>query len=310
MLSVYASRSTCIMPKILVTGGAGFIGSNLVNELIKLGHKVTVIDNLSAETHEHFYFNKKAKYYKYDICDYEKILPLFKKIDYVFHLAAESRIQRTIFNPRKTCLVNFYGSCNVFEAARQSKVKRVMISSTSSSYGTKNKIPYNEKMIPECLNPYSASKIGMETIAKIYWKIYGLETVIFRYFNVYGSHEALKGQYAPVIGLFLRQKKEGKPMTIVGTGKQTRDFTYVDDVVSANIKAMTAKNAVGEVFNIGSGKNYSMLEIAKMVGGDITFIPPRIGEIPDTRADNRKARRILKWKPTKKLKDYIDGNNI
>lgn len=295
--------------KCIVTGGCGFLGSNLVDELVKQGHDVIVIDNLSAETHEHFYFNDRATYFHYDICDYESIEPLFNGADYVFHLAAEARIQPTIENPQKACMSNFIGTANVLQASRIHKVKRLMFSSTSASYGTKNQIPYNEDMKTECLNPYSVAKVASENLCKVYSGLFGLETIIFRYFNVYGNREPIKGQYAPVIGLFIRQRNEGKPMTIVGTGEQTRDFTNVKDVVRANILAMTADGASGEIFNIGSGKNYSIVDVAKMIGKEFVFIPARLGEINDTCADISKAERILKWKPQVNLLDYINENS-
>ena len=204
-----------------------------MDRLINDGFKVIVIDNESAECNNEFYYNDKAEYYKYDIEDYDLIEPLFKGIDYVFHLAAESRIQPTLDRPVKACMTNIIGTCNILEASRRNDIKRVMYSSTSSAYGLKNKIPLKETMGRDCLNPYSVTKAGAEDLCKMYYTLYGLETVIFRYFNVYGERQPLKGQYAPVVGLFLEMKKAGKPMTVVGDGLQTRDYTYVKDVVEA-----------------------------------------------------------------------------
>jgi UDP-glucose 4-epimerase len=295
--------------KFLVTGGAGFIGSNLVDELINTGHEVVSIDNESAESNSQFYWNEKAKNYPIDINDFCSLGWVFKheKPEIVFHLAAEARIQPTVNEPQKACMTNFVGTCNVLQASRENKVKRVIYSSTSSAYGLANHLPLEESMVKDCLNPYSVSKTGGEELCKVYYNIYGLETITLRYFNVYGDREPTRGHYAPVIGLFLRQRREGKPMTIVGDGKQTRDFTHIDDVVNANILASGADNreALGGVFNIGTGKNYSILQIAEMIGGDVEYIAERAGESRSTLANNDKAKKLLNWEPSKDLKNYL-----
>lgn len=291
--------------KALVTGGAGFIGSNLVDSLIEKGWDVIVIDNLSSEAHEQFYFNNKAIYYEYDICDFELIKPLFKGIDYVFHLAAESRIQPAILNPTHAITVNSVGTCNVLQAAREAKCDRVIYSSTSAAYGLKNSPPLKEDMPKDCLNPYSVSKVNGEELCKMYNDLFGLKTISFRYFNVYGNRQCTKGQYAPVIGLFLKQKSEGKPMTVVGDGLQTRDYTNIKDVVNANILATKCVEGFGEVYNIGTGKDYSILDLCNFIGGKYEHIPERIGECRFTCADNSKSKNILKWEPQVKLEDYF-----
>jgi UDP-glucose 4-epimerase len=295
--------------KYLVTGGAGFIGSNLVDELVSKGHEVVIIDNESAESNSEFYWNKNAKKYLNDINDFSSLNSIFskEKPDMVFHLAAEARIQPTINEPHKACLTNFVGTCNVLQASKENGVKRVIYSSTSSAYGLKNTPPLKEDMSKDCLTPYSVSKTAGEELCKVYYKIYGLETVILRYFNAYGNREPIKGPYAPVVGLFIRQKKEGKPFTIVGDGQQTRDFTHIDDVVAANVLSATTENekAFGEIFNIGTGESHSILWIAHTIGGDFTYLPARSGEARHTMADNYKAREILDWKPKKGLKTYL-----
>ncbi len=227
--------------KYLVTGGAGFIGSNIVNSLVDAGHGVIVIDNESSDSHEYFHYNDRAKYYRHDICDYEKIKHLFENVDTVFHCAAEARIQPAIINPLKAVMTNSYGTCSVLQAARESGVRRVVYSSTSSAYGLVNQIPNVETQPDDCLNPYSVSKVSGEKLCKMYSDLFGLETVVFRYFNVYGENQPTKGQYAPVIGLFLKQRKNKEPLTIVPDGEQRRDFTHVSDVVSANVLASTVK---------------------------------------------------------------------
>jgi len=294
-----------VIKKAIVTGGAGFIGSHIVEHLLSLGWQVKVIDNESAETHDNFYWNQYADNYKENICDYESIRPLFDEVDVVFHLAAESRIQPTLDNPILATEVNTIGTCTILQCAKEAGVKRVVYSSTSASYGLKNKIPNVESMPNDCLNPYSVSKAAGEELCKMYTNLFGLETVVLRYFNVYGERQPLVGPYAPVIGLFLKQKKEGKPMTIVGDGLQRRDFTYVKDVVNANFLAAQSNQASGEVINIGTGVNYSVLGIAKKIGGDYIFIQNRKGEARESLADNSKAKNLLSWEPKIKLKEWI-----
>jgi len=296
--------------KVLVTGGAGFIGSNLVDRLLKDGHKVVVIDNESSDAHDKFYWNEKSENHKLDICDYESILPLFKGVDWVFHIAAEARIQPAILDPAKAVKTNVLGTCNVLQAAREHKVKRVIYSSTSSAYGLKNEPPLVETMPKDCLNPYSVSKTAGEELCSMYYKLFGVETVIFRYFNVYGERQPTKGQYAPVIGLFIKQKRDGKKMTVVGDGLQRRDFTHVSDVVEANVLAASSedKNVLGEIFNIGTGTNHSVLDLVNIIGGDFEFIPPRLGEAKITLANNNKAKVMLKWNPKIKLEEWLNAN--
>jgi len=299
--------------KSIVTGGAGFIGSHIVDRLCELGHEVIVIDNETSTVHENFWYNPTVKYnnnyYKYDIADYDKIRPLFEGVDYVFHLAAESRIQPAIDNPLLCFRTNSFGTAVILQCAREAGVKRVMYSSTSSAYGLKNTPPLEETMPNDCLNPYSVAKTSGEEACKMYSKLFGLDTVIFRYFNVYGAREPLKGPYAPVVGLFIRQAKAGEPLTIVGDGLQRRDFTHVSDVVDANILAMRCDKIIaGQTFNIGTGKNHSVLELAKMISSLIKFIPPRPAEARETLANNSKAKSVLEWNPKKQIEDYIREN--
>jgi UDP-glucose 4-epimerase len=289
----------------LVTGGAGFIGSNLVDKLIELGHKVICIDNESAECHEQFYWNPKANNYKYDICDYEKIAHLFNGIDYVFHVASDARIQPAILNPRKSIESNAVGTANVIELARINKVKRFIYSSTSSAYGKKAILPNIETQASDPLTPYSTAKVFGENLARVYYNLYGLETISLRYFNVYGDRQPLKGQYAPVIGLFLKQYHESKPLTVVGDGSQRRDFTHISDVIEANILASEVENGFGEVYNIGYGSNYAILDIANMISNNIEFIPPRIGEVQETLASNSKFKDLTGWIPKVSLMKWL-----
>ena len=289
--------------RLLVTGGAGFIGSNLVDELAKLNHQVFVIDNLSFGRKE--YLNPKAKFYKKDIRDYKSITPLFKRIDCVFHLAALARIQPSIKNPKESFENNVLGTFNVLLAAREHKVKKFVYSASSSAYGDQKSTPLKEDMRPDLKNPYALFKYNGEELCELFYKLYGLPTVCLRYFNVYGERQAIEGAYATVIGIFLNQKKFGQALTIVGDGEQRRDFTYVKDVAKANILAMKSKKAVGQLINIGSGKNYSMNQVAAIISKNSKFIPYRLGESRVTLADTSKAKNILGWKPTTNLRDWL-----
>jgi UDP-glucose 4-epimerase len=289
--------------KIIVTGGAGFIGSNLVDRLILDDHDICIIDNESATTNTVFYKNHRAQYHRLDVADYTAIRPLFDGVDYVFHLAAEARIQPAINNPLLAVRTNTLGTATVLQCAREAGVKKVIYSSTSSAYGLKNAPPLQETMPDDCLNPYSASKVSGEKLVEMYSSLFGMPTVTLRYFNVYGPREPDNGPYAPVVRLFLMQRRQGWPLTIVGDGLQRRDFTHVDDAVSANILAMTT-DAVG-LFNVGTGRNHSVLDLAKMISDDIVHIGPRIGEARETLADNSKIRNQMGWSPTVRLEDYI-----
>ena len=294
--------------KYLVTGGAGFIGSNLVDKLISLGHDVICIDDESAECHEQFYWNNKAQNYKYDICNYDLIAPLFEGVDCVFHVASDARIQPAILNPKKSIQSNAAGTANVLELCRVNKVDRLIYSSTSSAYGKKALLPNQEIQPSDPLTPYSAAKVFGENLARVYFNLYGLKTISLRYFNVYGDRQPLKGQYAPVIGLFLKQKREGRLLTIVGDGSQRRDFTHISDVVDANLLASEVTTGFGEVYNIGYGDNYSILDIANMISSNIEFIPPRIGEVQETLASNLKFKSLTGWTPKISLMDWIQDD--
>jgi len=295
------------MIRSLVTGGAGFIGSHIVDHLLELGHEVIVIDNESAESNEKFYWNNSAKNYKYDIRDYENTRPLYEGIDYVFHTAAEARIQPAILNPIEAVSINCVGTVTVLQCAREAGVKKVMYSSTSSGYGF-NEPPNDETQRDDCLNPYSVSKVSGEKLCSMYTNLFGLNTVVFRYFNVYGERSPISGQYAPVIGIFLRQRADKEPLTIVGDGEQRRDFTHVSDVVKANILAATKEvddECYGQLYNVGNGTNYSINEIANAISNNQVNIPPRIGEARTTLADNAKLKATFGWEPEVNLMNWI-----
>src|SRR3989344_711465 len=291
------------MAKLLVTGGAGVIGSNLGYELVKIGHKVVVIDNLSGGKRENV--NSKAKFYRADVTNMKQIKPIFRGVDYVFHLAALPRVQFSIEHPLESDAANVRGTLNVLVAAADAGVKRVIYSASSSAYGDQKIMPLRENFLANPKSPYGLQKYIGELYCKIWSEVYGLPTVCLRYFNVYGHRQSHEGAYALVIAKFIKQKLSGQPMTITGDGKHTRDFTNVKDVVRANILAMRSRKVgKGEVVNIGAGNNQSILRVARLIGGPIKFISARL-EPRDTLADISKAKRLLNWQPRVSLKDWI-----
>ena len=297
------------MPKSLVTGGAGFIGSNIVDQLLDIGHQVIVIDNEHSDVHDHFYWNDQTENYRMDIRDTESIRPLFDGVNYVFHTAAEARIQPAIENPVEAVSINSVGTCNVLQCAREAGVDKVVYSSTAAAYGL-NEPPNDEEQPNDCLNPYSVSKVNGEELCQMYTNLFGLKTVILRYFNAYGNRSHIRGQYVPVIGIFLRQLAAGEALTIVGDGEQRRDFVNVLDIASANILA-AIKNLpdenYGQIYNIGTGINYSVNEIANMISDNVVYVPPRIGEARITLANNQKMKNVFDWEPEIDVKDWIMG---
>ena len=301
-------------PLSLVTGAAGFIGSNLVDYLLEQGHSVICVDNESANNEKfHWIFmDRRVINIKADITDYKSMKNIFTGVDYVFHLAAESRLQSAIQNPIEAVKKNCVGTTVMLQCAREAGVKRFVYSSTSSGYGN-NPYPNVETQPDDCLNPYSASKIAGEKFCKMYTDLYGLETVVLRYFNVFGDRSPQRGQYAPVIGIFQRQRDAGEPLTIVGDGSQRRDFVHVEDVARANYLASImplqrwGHDYTGDLFNVGSGKNYSIKQIADAISDDQIFIPKRDGEMETTLADITKIGEVIGWKPEIDVINWIHG---
>lgn len=289
--------------KVIVTGGAGFIGSNLVDALVERGFNVHVIDNLSNGKRKNVH--KKATLHVLDITDLKAIRPLFKGARYVFHLAALPRVQYSIENPAQTNKTNVEGTLNVLISSVEAKVKRVIYSASSSAYGDQKIMPLKENMTPAPKSPYGLQKYLGELYCKLWNEVYGLPTVSLRYFNVYGPRYNSEGAYALVIGQFLKQRSEEKALTVTGDGRQTRDFTHVRDVVRANILAMKSqKVGRGEVINIGAGNNQTINRVAELIGGSVRHIPSRL-EPKHTLADNSLARKLLGWKPEVKFEDGI-----
>lgn len=289
--------------KVVVTGGAGFIGSHLVDDLIEKGYEVRVVDNFVAGKKERL--NPQAILYEVDIRNFEKLAPIFSGAKFVFHTAALPRVQPSIKDPRTTNEVNVGGTLNVLLAARDAGVCRVIYSSSSSVYGNQDQLPLEERVEARPLSPYGLQKYIGELKCRLFSELYGVETVSLRYFNVYGPRASTEGPYALAIGRFLEQRKKGEPMTVVPDGNQSRDFTHVRDVVRANIlAAQSPKVGKGEAVNIGGGKNKTITEVADLIGGPRVFIEPRI-ETKHTLADIRKAKELLGWEPMVKFEDGI-----
>src|SRR3989344_2362360 len=241
--------------KVLITGGAGFIGSNLADFLIEKNNEVIVIDNFYSGKKENL--NPKAKFFEIDICDFDKIKPLFEGVDYVFHLAAMPRVPISVDDPVGTTNVNITGTVSVFKASLENKVKRVVFASSSSVYGNQEKLPLYESMTPMPISPYALQNLAGEYFAKIFTDLYGQKVVSLRFFNIYGPRLDPNSEYSLVIGKFLNQLNSNKPITIFGDGNQTRGFCYIDDLVDALIKAATSgKIKGGEIINIGSEKSH------------------------------------------------------
>ena len=287
--------------KSLVTGGAGFIGSNLVEKLLEQGDMVVVVDNESANTHKETYWNDDAINIQMDVND-----PAMKNavtgIDRIFHLAADISIQYSIENPVGTYANNVHGLLNVLEIARTQGIKKVVFSSTAAIYGLTDKVCV-ETDTPDPLNPYSVSKLAGEHLMKMYNDLYGIQTVSLRYFNVYGPRQSDTGQYAPVVGIFQKQKAQNSALTIVGDGKQTRDFIHVSDIAAANI--LVSELDVTGVYNVGTGVEYSVNQIANMISSVQRNIPSRVGEAKRSLADSSKIR-SLGWEPKVKLEDWVN----
>lgn len=293
---------------VTVIGGAGFIGSNLVDELMVQGHEVTVLDNFSEGKRENlarWNGNRKLNVIRGDIRDYDMVRRAVDHKTCVFNLAAMSRIQPSITDPLLAFSQNYMGTANVLEACREAGVNRVVYSASSSAYGSINQPPMTEDMPTDCLNPYSLSKKGGEELCDLYQKFYGLSTISLRYFNVYGPRHQEEGSYATVIAIFRKQKKSGQKLTVVGDGEQRRDFTFVGDVVRANMLAMMNRDVSG-VYNVGTGRNYSINEVAALVGGETENVPPRRGEARVTLAKYDKIHRDLGWYPQISLRDGLD----
>jgi len=284
--------------RALVTGGAGFVGVNLVNRLVDDGHEVIVFDNLSTGSQKNI--NKNAKFFLIDIShqpyfEDNKMDDIMNGVDVIFHMAALARIQPSIKNPKETIVNNFNSTLNILDCARKYDIPVIYAGSSSKHHGLYG-------------SPYAWSKYGGEELCKLYSEVYELNTTICRFYNVYGSNHIRTGTYATVIGIFENQYLKGEPLTIVGDGEQRRDFTHIDDIVDGLIRCV-GKNHKGKTFELGTGKNYSINEVSEMFRAmghnDVTYIPARPGEYDVTLCDYSKAEEQLGYKPKGDLKTYI-----
>ena len=281
----------------VITGGAGFVGSNLVDRLVSIGHKVIVLDNfVSGKKSNLSHHSKKfVKIIKIDISD-KSLDKYFKKADYIFHLAALAQIIPSFKDPNKYFKNNVIGTLNVLKAAKKVKIKKLIYAASSSCYGTPKKFPTSEKDKIDLKHPYAATKFIGEQLVMRYATMFRMPNISFRFFNVYGPRLNISGQYSAVIGNFLSQTKSRKPLTVVGDGKQTRDFIHVDDLVNAFIQVIKSKS-VNKIYNLGSGKRTSINTIAKIFGGKKKFIPIRPGEPKNSVANITKIKNDINWKP-------------
>ena len=291
--------------KVLVTGGTGFIGSNLVNKLVELDYQVEVIDNNLRDLTK---INKKANYHKYDLSDVNnlnQVARILNSVDTVFHLAARARVQPSIDDPVGYEMNNTLSTVNILKSCVDSNVRRFVYSSSSSVYGDNDNMPLKENFKPNPLSPYGAQKYYGEILCNTFAEVYDIETVSLRYFNVYGEGQNIGGAYSLVIGIFFNQLLKGKPLTIRGDGNQKRDFTYVGDVVNANILASKSSMVGrGEVLNIGNGDNRTINQIANLFDVEKKYIEPVL-EPKETLADIKLAKDLLNWEPTTSVDSWI-----
>lgn len=301
------------MTSFLVTGGAGFIGSNLTEKLLEDSHTVRVLDNLSTGKEENIKgLIDSIEFVKGDLREVSAVEAAVKGMDYVIHLAALGSVPRSVEDPATTHEVNATGTLNILNASKDAGVKRVVYASSSSVYGDTPVLPKREDMNTAPLSPYAVSKLCGEHYCRAFYKVYGLETVALRYFNVYGKRQDPDSQYAAVIPKFITALLEERSASIYGNGEQTRDFTFVDDCNQANIKACFAKDAAGAFLNVGSGSRISINELFRKIrdaaGKDIepVHVEPRKGDVRDSLADIKKAMKLLNYEPAFNINDGIE----
>jgi nucleoside-diphosphate-sugar epimerase len=290
--------------RYVVTGGAGFIGSNTVDELVRRGDSVVVLDDLSSGKEENLTeIRSKISFIKGSITDLETVRKAMHEADYVLHLAARASVPRSVKDPLETNKINVEGTLNVLVAARDAKAKRVVFAASSSAYGETPTLPKVESMRPEPISPYGVSKYVGELYAQTFGRVYGLENVCLRYFNIFGPRQDPTSLYSGVLAKFCSAFLEGTPPVVFGDGEQSRDFTYVDNAVTANLLACETPNVSGKVFNIGTGGrvtlNETIAHLAKLSGAKLEtkYEPAREGDIRDSQADITQARELLKYEP-------------
>lgn len=298
--------------RYLVTGGAGFIGSNTVDELVRRGHGVVILDDLSSGKEENLAdVHPKITFMKASITDLESVQRAMQQAEYVIHLAARTSVPRSVKDPIETNRINVEGTLNVLVAARDNRVKRVVFAASSSAYGETATLPKKESMQPEPISPYGVSKYVGELYAQAFGRCYGLETVCLRYFNIFGPRQDPDSPYSGVLSRFATAFLQDEQPVVFGDGEQTRDFTFVDNAVEANLLACEAPAASGKVFNIGTGDRYSLnqtLEILRRLSGKqlrARYEPPREGDIRDSQADITSAREFLGYEPAVRFEEGL-----
>jgi UDP-glucose 4-epimerase len=288
--------------KVLVTGGGGFIGSNLVRRLLELGHDVRVLDNFSTGNRRNLVdVADDIEVVEGELRSYERVHNATRGVEVVFHQGALPSVPRSMQDPLTTGAVNVEGTLNVLLAARDEGVRRVVNASSSSVYGNSGTLPRVETQFPDPISPYAVSKLAAERYCVSFARVYGLETVTLRYFNVFGPNQDPTSQYAAVVPRFIAAIDAGEPVPIYGDGEQSRDFTYVDNVVDANVAAADAGEASGAVLNVATGESRSVNALAETIGDVLgkpierEYLPPRAGDVRDSWADVNEAQRVLGW---------------
>ena len=298
--------------RVLVTGGGGFIGSNLVRRLLELGHDVRVLDNYSTGNRRNLVdVADEIDVVEGELRSYERVHNATRGVEVVFHQGALPSVPRSVQDPLTTGAVNVEGTLNVLLAARDEGVRRVVNASSSSVYGNSGSLPRVETQFPDAISPYAVSKLAAERYCVSFARVYGLETVTLRYFNVFGPNQDPSSQYAAVVPRFIAAIDAGEPVPVHGDGEQSRDFTYVDNVVEANVRAADAADASGSVLNVATGQSRSVNALAAAIGDVLSkpvereFLPTRAGDVRDSWADVSAAERVLGWKPTVDLDDGL-----
>jgi len=298
--------------RYLVTGGAGFIGSNTVDELVRRGHSVVVLDDLSSGKEENLAeIRSKITFMKGSVTDLEVVQKAMHQAEYVIHLAARTSVPRSVKDPLETNRINVDGTLNVLIAARDNRVKRLVFAASSSAYGETPSLPKSEIMPSAPISPYGVSKYVGELYAQTFGRCYGLENVSLRYFNIFGPRQDPDSPYSGVLSRFATAFLEEEPPVIFGDGEQTRDFTFVDNAVQANLLACEASGASGGLFNVGTGTRVSLnqtLELLRRITGkrlEANYEAPREGDIRDSQADISKAREVLGYEPTVQFEEGL-----
>jgi len=297
--------------KALVTGGAGFIGSHIVDRLLADGHEVIVLDDFSTGHRSNLPDNDALTIIEGDISDSEIVQQCMENIDWVFHKAAVASVPKTVNDPVGSSAVNYQGTLHLLEAARKNKVKRFVFASSAALYGDEPTLPKVETMCPVTLSPYAVDKLASEFACGMYTSLYGLETVCLRYFNVYGPKQDPSSPYSGVISIFTDKLKKKEVPTIFGDGEQTRDFVFVGDVVEANMKAVTTENVAGQYYNVATSKKITLNQLLKVLceiyetDFNVNYDEARQGDIKESYAVIDKAISILKWTPNVELKQGL-----